>query len=103
MIRNLLDNAIRYTPEGGSVLIAVQPREHDIELLIEDTGPGIPEEQVSQVFQRFKRGSGEQEEGSGLGLSIVRRIIELHQASIELHNREAGTGLRVCVYLRTVE
>ena len=100
MMRNLIDNAIRYTPVGGSVRLAIEPRERDVRLLVEDTGPGIPEEQLSQVFQRFKRGEGEQAEGSGLGLSIVRRIIELHHAGIELEKPESGIGLRVCVYLK---
>jgi two-component system sensor histidine kinase QseC len=99
MIRNLIDNAIRYTPDGGSVRIAIESHERDIRLLIEDTGPGIPLEQVCQVFQRFKRGESELEEGSGLGLSIVHRIIELHHGRIELENRVSDRGLRVSVYL----
>jgi two-component system OmpR family sensor kinase len=100
LIRNLIDNAIRYTPSGGRVNIAIQAESQQVRLVIEDTGPGIPTEQIHQVFQRFKRGENDQAEGSGLGLSIVRRILELHQGRIELDNRGTDSGLRVNVYLR---
>ncbi|MGD8908469.1 MAG: ATP-binding protein, partial [Chromatiales bacterium] len=100
LIRNLTDNAIRYTPSGGRVSIAIQVESQEVRLVIEDTGPGIPTEQMHQVFQRFKRGENVQAEGSGLGLAIVRRILELHQGRIELDNRGTDSGLRVKVYLR---
>lgn len=96
--RNLIDNAIRYTPEGGQVRIAIETQPREVCLVIEDSGPGIPDEQMQRVFERFKRGEDEREEGSGLGLSIVRRIIELHQARIALENRASDNGLRVKVY-----
>jgi two-component system sensor histidine kinase QseC len=100
LIRNLIDNAIRYTPSGGQVGVSVEAESQEVRLVIEDTGPGIPTEQMSQVFQRFKRGEDAQTEGTGLGLSIVQRIIELHQGRIELENRGVDSGLRVNVYLR---
>jgi two-component system sensor histidine kinase QseC len=100
MIRNLIDNAIRYTPSGGRVSIGLQVESQEVCLVIEDTGPGIPTEQMHQLFRRFKRGENVQAEGSGLGLSIVRRIVELHQGRIELDNRSLDSGLRVNVYLR---
>jgi two-component system, OmpR family, sensor histidine kinase QseC len=99
LVRNLIDNAIRYTPEGGSVRIAIESASPEIRLLIEDTGPGIPMEQMGQVFQRFKRGENVRAEGSGLGLSIVRRIVELHHGRIELDNCSTDSGLLVTVYL----
>jgi two-component system sensor histidine kinase QseC len=102
LIRNLIDNAIRYTPNGGQVRIAIQPESQEVLLKIEDTGPGIPLEQMNQVFQRFKRGEDVQAEGSGLGLSIVRRIIELHHGRIELENLHDKNGLRVNIYFRKV-
>ncbi len=98
LVRNLIDNAIRYTPSGGRVRIAIQPEEHETRLVIEDSGPGIPSEQINQVFQRFKRGDDSRSEGSGLGLSIVKRIIELHHSRIELDNLATASGLRVSVY-----
>lgn len=99
MIRNLIDNAIRYTPTGGRIRIAIVEESNEIKLLIEDTGPGIPAEQMNQVFQRFKRGENLLVEGSGLGLSIVRRIIELHQGRINMENLPSNSGFRVNVYL----
>ncbi len=100
LIRNLIDNAIRYTPAGGQVRIAILPGSREASLKIEDTGPGIPLEQMSQVFQRFKRGEDVKAEGSGLGLSIVRRIIELHHGRIELENLDEESGLRVNIFLK---
>jgi two-component system sensor histidine kinase QseC len=100
LIRNLIDNAIRYTPCAGQVSIRIQAESPEVCLVIEDTGPGIPTEQLAQVFQRFKRGEDVRSEGSGLGLSIVRRIVELHQGRITLDNRGTGSGLRVEVTLR---
>ena len=64
-----------------------------VTLEVRDTGPGIAETEREQVLQRFYRISGSGEEGSGLGLSIVRRIAELHGAKLELSNNEAGKGL----------
>ena len=97
LIRNLIDNAIRYTPTGGSVRLSLDRRQDATALVIEDSGPGIPDSQKALVFQRFKRGEGVQSEGSGLGLSIVRRIIELHHAAISLDNLQDSMGLRVTV------
>lgn len=90
MLRNLLDNAIRYTPAGGTVSVAVR-NTNGIVLKVQDTGPGIPVAEREQVQQRFYRIAGSGEEGSGLGLSIVSRIAELHGARLELS--DAGTGL----------
>jgi two-component system sensor histidine kinase QseC len=96
LLRNLLDNAVRYTPAGGSVSLALHD-EGNVILEIRDTGPGIPEEERSRALERFYRVPGSGVEGSGLGLSIVRRIAELHHASLELGDNESGPGLRVRV------
>jgi two-component system sensor histidine kinase QseC len=92
LMRNLLDNAIRYTPVGGSVSVNVSDI-NGINLEVRDTGPGIPEAERKQVQQRFYRITGSGEEGSGLGLSIVRRIADLHGARFELSDNDAGQGL----------
>jgi two-component system sensor histidine kinase QseC len=92
LLRNLLDNAIRYTPNGGCVSVSVRDTE-GVVLAVRDTGPSIPKAEREQVQQRFYRIAGSGEEGSGLGLSIVRRIAELHGARIELSDNEAGQGL----------
>jgi two-component system sensor histidine kinase QseC len=102
LLRNLIDNAIRYTPNHGRVAIQVESLEQEVCLVIQDSGPGIPDDQMNQVFQRFRRGEEEREEGTGLGLSIVRRIIELHRGRVELENLVSDKGLRVSVYLNKV-
>ena len=96
LLRNLLDNAIRYTPVGGRVTVSALNLD-GIRLEVRDTGPGIPAAERAHVLQRFYRITGSGEEGSGLGLSIVSRIAELHGASLELKDNEAGQGLLVRV------
>ena len=85
---NLLSNAIKYTPEG-EVTIGIG----DGEVRVEDTGPGIPEAELSQVFDRHYRGTGAGGKGAGLGLAIVKRLCELYGWTIEFSNRKRG-GLR---------
>lgn len=92
LLRNLLDNAIRYTPAGGQVSVAVH-HANGVALEVRDTGPGISAYEREHVLQRFYRIAGSDEEGSGLGLSIVRRIAELHGAKLELLDNESGKGL----------
>ena len=84
LLRNLVDNAIRYTPDGGRIDIGVSRRDDCLTLWVADSGPGIPPEDREQVFKRFYRRLGTKAPGSGLGLSIVSRIIELHHAVITL-------------------
>ncbi|MDI1298305.1 ATP-binding protein [Methylotenera sp.] len=96
LLRNLLDNAIRYTPAGGLVSVSVSDL-NGMHLKIRDTGPGIAEIERDQVLQRFYRITGSGEEGSGLGLSIVKRIADLHGARLELSSNEKGEGLLVQV------
>lgn len=96
MLRNLLDNAIRYTPSGGQVSVNMR-NDYGVKLQVRDSGVGIPEAEREQVLKRFYRVTGSGEEGSGLGLSIVRRIVELHGARLELSDSEAGSGLLVSV------
>ncbi len=97
LLRNLLDNAIRYTPAGGRVTVALRSI-NGVTLEVSDTGAGIPEGERERVLQRFYRVSGTGEDGSGLGLSIVRRIAELHGARLELKPNAAGVGLTVTVH-----
>jgi len=96
MMRNLLDNAIRYSPIGGRVVVRLRNIEGGaIEVL--DSGPGIPISEREKVLERFYRISGNGEEGSGLGLSIVRRIAELHGARLVLSDNEECMGLLVSI------
>ncbi|WP_434633552.1 ATP-binding protein [Chromobacterium sp. CV08] len=99
LLRNLADNAIRYTPDGGRVDLAVGEADGQVLLTIEDTGPGIPREEWGRVFDPFYRSLGSGEQGAGLGLSIVSAIAERIGARVSLSFRdEAGqSGLRVSV------
>ncbi len=84
MLSNLIDNALRYTPQGGAVTVRVRPAEGMAVVEVEDTGPGIPEAERGNVFERFYRILGSTAEGSGLGLAIVREIAQQHDATVEL-------------------
>jgi two-component system OmpR family sensor kinase len=97
MLGNLVDNAIRYSPEGGSVDLALHRVDRKAVLEISDTGPGIPQEDRVRVFDRFYRREATYVSGSGLGLAIVKNIADRHRASIQLENRSPGPGLRVAV------
>ena len=98
LLRNLLDNAIRYTPSGGRVRVVLGKAESGVVLRVCDSGPGIPAEEREAVFRRFHRGAASQDQvGSGLGLSIVHRIDELHGARIALTDGEGGVGLTISV------
>ena len=97
LLGNLVDNALRYTPGGGRVDVGIQHGPHETVLSVRDTGPGIPLEERSRVFDRFHRGTQTSAPGSGLGLAIVKRIADRHRARIELSEPEDGPGLRVTV------
>lgn len=100
MLRNLVDNAVKYTPSGGRVDVNVAEDAQSVVLSVTDTGPGIDPELRDRVFNRFYRVLGNEEEGSGLGLSIVQRIAELHQASIAIDS-DYDSGLKVIVRFPT--
>lgn len=103
LLRNLLDNAVRYTPPGGRIRVATGLDAGQAVLEISDSGPGIAAAARQPVLQRFHRLAGQEIEGSGLGLSIVARIVELHGARLELGDGLAGattTGLMARVIFR---
>ena len=100
LARNLLDNALRHTPTGGQVDVSLFAEYGFIVFMVKDTGSGIPDADLNRIFEPFVRGSRSQGEGSGLGLSIARRIVERCHGSIRLENKSApGSGLRVIVRL----
>jgi two-component system sensor histidine kinase TctE len=86
LIRNLVDNALQYTPAGGTVTVRVLPDPYGrmMVLQVEDTGPGIPEDEREQVFQPFYRALGTDVDGSGLGLAIVKEIADKHAATVTI-------------------
>ncbi len=97
LLRNLVENAIRYTPVGGQVQVQIGGTGEGPWLAVEDTGPGIPADERQEVFARFHRLPGSGVPGAGLGLSIVQGIARLHGASVALEDRPGGPGLRVLV------
>jgi two-component system sensor histidine kinase TctE len=96
MMRNLIDNAIRYTGHGGEVTLRVAA-EPEAELTIEDNGPGIPADEREQVFERFYRVLGSDSDGSGLGLAIVSEIVQAHGAQITLGEASGKSGVKLAV------
>ena len=94
LVRNLVDNAIRYTPHEGLVAVSIESLEDRVVLRVVDNGPGIPPERRDAVFERFYRGRESLAPGSGLGLSIVRRIAALHDGAIALEMSVHG-GVKV--------
>jgi two-component system, OmpR family, sensor histidine kinase TctE len=98
MLVNLVDNALRYTQPGGTVTVSIFEQGEFAVLSVEDNGPGIPETERGQVFERFYRIMGTQPEGSGLGLAIVREVVDGAGGSVAL-DEAAGGGLVVTVRL----
>ena len=100
LVENVLDNAVRETPNGGEVRLAVKRIEQAgapmVELRIEDSGPGIPPDERDRVFERFYRPRTSQSQGSGLGLAIVRRIVELGNGSVAIEDGLAHADGRGC-------
>jgi signal transduction histidine kinase/CheY-like chemotaxis protein len=92
---NLLTNAIKFTPEGGAVAVRVQAVAGQVEVTVEDTGPGIPPAFLPHVFERFRQAAGEVNRGKsglGLGMAIARKVVELHEGTITAANRDPGPG-----------
>lgn len=102
MVVNLLDNALRYTPDQGMVTMRIHREQDQAILQIEDNGPGIPEPERGQVFERFYRVIGTPAEGSGLGLAIVRDVVDGAGGSVALEDASSG-GLLVTVRLPAAE
>ncbi|WP_413763698.1 ATP-binding protein [Variovorax sp. Varisp41] len=101
LLRNLLENAVKYTPEEGRVDIAIARLDDAVELSVDDSGPGLPPTERERVLDRFYRSGEPQAPGSGLGLSIVKSIAELHGASVALDASPSLGGLRVVVRFPT--
>lgn len=99
LLRNLVENAIRYAPAAGAVEVEILRKDDDIVLRVGDSGPGIPPQEREKVFKRFFRVLGTDAPGSGLGLAIVQRIAEIHDAKIGLGSSRLG-GLQFDIRLR---
>lgn len=101
LVRNLVDNAVRYTPEGGQVAVRITRDTDRLTLSVSDSGPGIPPEERATVLQRFHRLNQAEQPGSGLGLAIVARIAELHGARLWLDSSPMTKGLNIGVQFAT--
>lgn len=101
LLRNLIDNAVRHTPPGTSVWINVRQEQGQGCLSVSDNGPGIPEPERARLAERFYRPLGTRASGSGLGLSIVKRIAEIHAASLQIAPQVDGNGLGVTVMFKS--
>ena len=93
VLKNLIDNAIGYSPADTAITVRVYSYEQEIVIEVEDQGRGIPESEIDRVFERFYRTSGTQVDGCGLGLAIVKDIVESHRGKIDLINRPDNKGL----------
>ena len=95
VLENLVKNAIRFTPAGGAVTVSIRERDESIAVAVSDNGPGIPEQEVPRIFDRFYRaldGEEARSDSSGLGLAIVKRILDLHDSRITVESKvNAGT------------
>ncbi|WP_150467866.1 sensor histidine kinase [Francisella sp. SYW-9] len=101
MFKNLISNAIKYTPNGGNIEIHSYKEGGNIIVEIKDNGIGVPPENIDRIFDRFYRETGTGEEGSGLGLAIVTEIVRLHHGHIYAKNNTDQTGLTVIVKIPT--
>ena len=104
MLRNLLDNAIRYTPEGGSVTVEIRQSAPEIRVEVRDTGMGIPTPALTRIFERFYRvdpARSRAEGGTGLGLAIVRHLVEAMEGEVWAES-ELGQGTSIFVSLPAV-
>lgn len=93
VLQNLLDNAIKYNRPGGSVVVSLSPANGKVRTAVEDTGVGIPEDEIPHVFDRFyrsRRGGNSRVRGAGLGLAISAKIMETHGERIQVESRPGG-------------
>ncbi len=96
VIDNLLDNALKFTPEEGTITLGLIPQESDVELWVKDTGIGIPPEDLPNLFNRFYRGHNVAAyPGNGLGLVIIKAIVEEHRGTVAVHSDHSGTRFSV--------
>jgi len=104
VLTNILDNALRHTPEGGKIVLSAREVGHQIELAIQDSGPGLRPQELQRIFDRFYRTDTSRQRdgsvpgGSGLGLAIAKSIVQAHGGQLSAES-EAGKGLKVIITL----
>lgn len=102
ILRNLLDNAVKYSPDGPELLVRLQPKARGVLLEVSDRGIGLPPAAADRIFDAFSRASNAEERqitGMGLGLYICRNIVEQHHGRIWARSEGEGTGTTMCVWL----
>ncbi len=97
VLNNLLDNALKFTPPGGNIKVTGERRDSRTVIQVQDSGAGIPSEDLPHIFERFYRGRST-EKGSGLGLAIVYSIVHAHGGKVEVES-QPGQGSRFTIYL----
>lgn len=105
ILRNLLSNALKFTPKGGEVRVSIRNKDKSVEFEVRDSGPGIPAEEQDKLFQSFSKTSVKPtggEKSSGLGLAIVKQLVDLHKGSIRVRS-EPGKGTSFVVQLPVSE
>ncbi|MEW6183872.1 MAG: ATP-binding protein [Bacillota bacterium] len=98
VLLNLVSNAVRYTPRGGTISLVLEEGPDGVTIKVADTGPGVPEEELPKIFEKFHRLDKSRDSatgGAGLGLAIVKQLVELHGGNITARNRKDGPGLEV--------
>jgi CheY-like chemotaxis protein len=102
MFWNLFSNAVKFTPNGGTVQVRVQRTDSHVELIVTDTGKGIASNLLPVIFERFRQGDSSvtrEHGGLGLGLAIVRHVVELHGGWVEAHSEGPGKGAEFIAHL----
>jgi CheY-like chemotaxis protein len=102
VITNLLSNALKFTPDGGSIEVQIRREEEHVTVAVADTGKGIPREFLPMVFERFRQADGSSTRkhgGLGLGLAIVRHVVQLHEGDVDVFSEGEGKGARFVVRL----
>jgi signal transduction histidine kinase/ligand-binding sensor domain-containing protein/DNA-binding response OmpR family regulator len=103
ILTNLVSNAIKFTPAGGSVHVALSPHGDGVRLLVRDSGPGIPHDEIGHVFERFYQvdeSTTRSQPGTGIGLSLVKELVELHGGTIEVESSGEGTTFSATIPAR---
>jgi two-component system OmpR family sensor kinase len=102
LLVNLIDNAVRHGKPGGRVQVSIMSNAAEVEIRVDDDGPGIPPAERARIFDRFYRIPGTPAQGSGLGLAVAKRTVELHQGVIEVADGPHGRGTSIAVRLPRV-
>ena len=106
IVTNLLDNAIKYTPEGGTIFVDTHHDSHHVKLIVRDTGVGISADLLPHIFEVFVQGDRSLDRaqgGLGIGLSLVRKLVELHDGTIDVSSDGAGLGSTFTITLPSIE